>query len=73
MEIDDPIKKLNDCPHCGSTAGYYKRVYVSGWINDKRDFNHDPDNYELYDHLKWGRESKHYRCRDCHKIIKPKI
>jgi hypothetical protein len=60
------ISDFKDCPNCGSTHGYYQKMYASGWINDYHLFEDgSPYNYEMYDHLKWSREGKWYHCIQC--------
>lgn len=62
--------EINACPHCGSTYGFYRRVYVSGWVRDCKLFNGEIENTGIYDYLKWSREAKEARCIECEKIIK---
>lgn len=64
------IKKLKKCPYCGSTFGYYQRMYVSGWIHENTLFeNGEPYNSEQFDHLNYSRESKYFFCINCNKRI----
>lgn len=69
MSNDKTIKDFKSCPHCGSDAGYYIRLYVSGWTTDRHDFNGEPQNWDIHTYLNYSREAKYYSCLDCHKRI----
>jgi len=60
-----PIEEFEECPNCGSDYGYYQSHYVSGKIQMSKDFNGNPNCSEVYDYLKWSRESKFFFCCQC--------
>lgn len=70
------IEDCEFCPRCGSNLGYYKRIYVSGWMRDVTFFPRDRYTGVLEkcisqeaDSLNYSRESKYYYCFDCDKRI----
>lgn len=69
------IDKVTHCPHCGSDFGFYTRSYVKGWINDNESFKRglngerEKQNWEMYDHLTWGKSSDTCYCTQCDKPI----
>jgi hypothetical protein len=70
------INTIDECPHCGSDFGYYKKAFVKGRIHDNTLFERDKHtgqrekyNYEMYDNLKWSKETKTCYCMECDKAI----
>jgi hypothetical protein len=81
MKTPGDVKKIEDfecCPNCESDFGYYQKVFVSGQVRDITLFEREKYsdirikyNSEMYDHLKYSRESKFYYCVECNgKICK---
>lgn len=64
---------MTECPHCKSKSGYYITVQVSGSIKEHKDWDNAKvsyaDNGEMWDTIKYGRESKYRRCIDCDKRV----
>lgn len=69
------IQELTACPYCGSTFGYYQKMYVSGWVEDTTLFEKDnagngvPYNSEMYEGLNYSREGQYYYCCNCRKRV----
>jgi len=69
-KYNKPISDFDKCPHCGSDYGYSQDMYVSGWVEDNKDFKGRYNNAgELFDNLNYSRESKFYRCTQCKERI----
>lgn len=69
-KYDTPIHLIKSCPECGSTLGYYQTMYASGYIAYNKLFEDGSSyNFGMYDYLKYSRESKYYKCMECHSKI----
>ena len=64
--------KATNCPHCGSTNGYYRKVYMKGWSQYNYTFDRTEEearNDELHTGLMY-RENKTCFCLKLNKKIK---
>lgn len=60
---------MDQCPHCGSSEGYYTKVQISGSSIWKHNFDgSERDNGEFHDHLNY-KDSKFAYCMNCKKRI----
>lgn len=63
------ILTLKQCPHCKGTGGYYQKVKSKGTWFDNTTWEGEKENTEMMDSFEDTWEAKHYKCRDCLKII----
>lgn len=62
--------KLESCPYCGSTHGFYRRVYMKGWSSYRYTFDgSEAHNDELHSGLDY-QEQKTCFCSKCDKKLK---
>lgn len=60
---------LEECPHCGSTAGYYTKTQVRGSVKFHYNFDgSEANNSEMYDHLHHTNGNVAY-CVTCEKKL----
>lgn len=60
---------LTQCPHCGSTVGYYTKAQVSGTVIYRHNFDGSSgENGEMYDGLR-HKGGKVAYCQDCDKRL----
>ncbi len=75
MALKGKITTFDNCPHCGSKYGFYRKFYVSGWTMDFRLFEKGGDgeniieNPHMYDQLSCSKYTKYYYCYECDKRI----
>jgi hypothetical protein len=74
MKLKD-ILEVENCPHCGSSFGYYTKSFVSGWVNDNKlfetgiDGNRQSYNSGMFDSLNSGKRNRICYCIECDKPI----
>ncbi|WP_430534436.1 hypothetical protein [Listeria rocourtiae] len=60
---------ISECPHCGSEAGYYEKVQISGRSRWYHNFDgKEADNTYFYDDTK-AKYSKYTYCTACEKRL----